>query len=57
MENKSPSSRRAWIEIYAHPDYKGICRVALLAEGVGRNITLTYDDDHVPGRPPRGGRG
>ena len=38
MENKSPSSRRAWIEIYAHPDYKGICRVALLAEGVGRNF-------------------
>ena len=23
--------------------------VALLAEGVDRNITLTYDDDHVPG--------
>ena len=23
--------------------------VALLAEGVDRNITLTYDDNHVPG--------
>ena len=25
--------------------------VALLAEGVDRNITLTYDDNHVPGSP------
>ena len=25
--------------------------VALLAEGVDRNITLTYDDDHVPTSP------
>ena len=31
--------------------------VALLAEGVDRNQTRSYEPDGVGGRPPRGGRG
>ena len=34
---KSPSSRRAWIEILAAPDPPIVIPVALLAEGVDRN--------------------
>ena len=34
---KSPSSRRAWIEIAAHWHPQGEHHVALLAEGVDRN--------------------
>ena len=54
----SPSSRRAWIEIYAGCYRAAGSQVALLAEGVDRN-----DDDSdasvffARGRPPRGGRG
>ena len=36
--NKSPSSRRAWIEIYAGCYRAAGSQVALLAEGVDRNI-------------------
>ena len=36
----SPSSRRAWIEILRQRKRKGGITVALLAEGVDRNITL-----------------
>ena len=57
IEIKSPSSRRAWIEILSEPLEANRQPVALLAEGVDRNehfnIDLTADD----GRPPRGGRG
>ena len=55
--HRSPSSRRAWIEILsafrpsAHP------RVALLAEGVDRNNGALHGQAGVVGRPPRGGRG
>ena len=34
---KSPSSRRAWIEINDPPPFGPHCPVALLAEGVDRN--------------------
>ena len=34
----SPSSRRAWIEIFAVPAFAAASMVALLAEGVDRNI-------------------
>ena len=53
----SPSSRRAWIEIRNFA-LLGFCLdVALLAEGVDRNLIrngiVTINDR----RPPRGGRG
>ena len=34
----SPSSRRAWIEIFSLEGFRGLSGVALLAEGVDRNI-------------------
>ena len=34
----SPSSRRAWIEIFGKMVEKEVIKVALLAEGVDRNI-------------------
>ena len=37
ISQKSPSSRRAWIEIPQELCQKAINRVALLAEGVDRN--------------------
>ena len=37
---ESPSSRRAWIEIYRHKIESGSDRVALLAEGVDRNLSI-----------------
>ena len=57
MEKKSPSSRRAWIEIY-----DGCCGghrrfVALLAEGVDRNTSVELFSTCSSSRPPRGGRG
>ena len=55
---KSPSSRRAWIEM-AVP-VQGIPRqaeVALLAEGVDRNCPLPFTAVCLPRRPPRGGHG
>ena len=39
---KSPSSRRAWIEIYSWRWNFWILRVALLAEGVDRNLLGFY---------------
>ena len=37
----SPSSRRAWIEIFGFPLPEGVISVALLAEGVDRNHLST----------------
>ena len=37
---QSPSSRRAWVEIAKNGQYVFLAAVALLAEGVGRNIEL-----------------
>ena len=36
----SPSSRRAWIEIVSAVDDHWLSNVALLAEGVDRNIVI-----------------
>ena len=55
--NKSPSSRRAWIEINAIKALYRICDVALLAEGVDRNRFKLLVRHVQAGRPPRGGRG
>ena len=57
IDNRSPSSRRAWIEICSKRGARRTARVALLAEGVDRN---TEREDKVAERncrPPRGGRG
>ena len=55
---RSPSSRRAWIEILGAPTPSSAYRsVALLAEGVDRNILTYFQKVDKPGRPPRGGRG
>ena len=53
----SPSSRRAWIEISFGllPGFRPC--VALLAEGVDRNISAATSPDLVTSRPPCGGRG
>ena len=40
-EGKSPSSRRAWIEILGISSAAAICLVALLTEGVDRNVGLS----------------
>ena len=53
----SPSSRRAWIEIVKPLIYRLVCTVALLAEGVDRNIADDDIEKFVYRRPPRGGRG
>ena len=53
----SPSSQRAWIEIYDTPKYRYVINVALLAEGVDRNIMDTIIDNTSVSRPPRRGRG
>ena len=39
IDNRSPSSRRAWIEIYHQGGARLRLFVALLAEGVDRNQT------------------
>ena len=57
IENASPSSRRAWIEIYVKKTNPRTDLVALLTEGVDRNALLDEDSDLVERRPPRGGRG
>ena len=54
---RSPSSRRAWIEIVLAFDRADGLSVALLAEGVDRNGFQKSDGLKLPGRPPRGGRG
>ena len=56
-DNRSPSSRRAWIEIQGNADDFAVIDVALLAEGVDRNNDELIDDKHHTSRPPRGGRG
>ena len=38
----SPSSRRAWIEITSPMKYLKLSHVALLAEGVDRNVDGCY---------------
>ena len=53
----SPSSRRAWIEIFLHRDFSQLVNVALLAEGVDRNIFAWFSSRAGRCRPPRGGRG
>ena len=53
----SPSSRRAWIEIVQTVVFGVVILVALLAEGVDRNLTIEAQWNSPEGRPPRGGRG
>ena len=53
----SPSSRRAWIEISRQRPQSSGCRVALLAEGVDRNLLRLKHQAVSFSRPPRGGRG
>ena len=53
----SPSSRRAWIEIEKRASEYTRPLVALLAEGVDRNVDWRYRHCTRFGRPPRGGRG
>ena len=54
---RSPSSRRAWIEIIHAVLSVGSASVALLAEGVDRNSIRKPSLVTCAGRPPRGGRG
>ena len=54
---ESPSSRRAWIEIWPGLGFSVLASVALLAEGVDRNKQLDSVDQGKISRPPRGGRG
>ena len=57
-KGKSPSSRRAWIEIGIAALLPLVSCVALLAEGVDRNNDLSnLNSGAGGGRPPRGGRG
>ena len=53
----SPSSRRAWVEIPSVLSLPPAVMVALLAEGVGRNVQDALVRCRVLRRPPRGGRG
>ena len=54
---RSPSSRRAWIEIFNAGPGKAPDEVALLAEGVDRNEMCYPVELTGLCRPPRGGRG
>ena len=54
---RSPSSRRAWIEIGGNVTIDAQQYVALLAEGVDRNFKLLCTVEDKLRRPPRGGRG
>ena len=54
---RSPSSRRAWIEICKPCPCRHSGRVALLAEGVDRNGQSLRQEPLRKSRPPRGGRG
>ena len=56
-KNRSPSSRRAWIEIFSSTSASSFFSVALLAEGVDRNWKDFTAAATSAGRPPRGGRG
>ena len=42
----SPSSRRAWVEINMTALFQPLAAVALLAEGVGRNVALGHYRHH-----------
>ena len=53
----SPSSRRAWIEIFLKTAFARSKKVALLAEGVDRNTQQGTSQNRAGSRPPRGGRG
>ena len=53
----SPSSRRAWIEMAGRGENYAALFVALLAEGVDRNLSSWKGHRPVSCRPPRGGRG
>ena len=53
----SPSSRRAWIEIGLPLFLSSLGGVALLAEGVDRNVLDVGHAIFDESRPPRGGRG
>ena len=54
----SPSSRRAWIEITGiTQNHNRDTRVALLTEGVDRNLSGTWGVTSPDSRPPHGGRG
>ena len=55
--SRSPSSRRAWIEIHEIGVLLLREKVALLAEGVDRNLVRTVGIEPAFRRPPRGGRG
>ena len=55
--DRSPSSRRAWIEIWTHRPSLRKGDVALLAEGVDRNRLCRCTGIQFYCRPPRGGRG
>ncbi len=57
IDNRSPSSRRAWIEICIRMIFRPSLPVALLAEGVDRNYVNYNTASNYNGRPPRGGRG
>ena len=54
---RSPSSRRAWIEMKLLVNILPLYGVALLAEGVDRNVPDLFCSNHDVCRPPRGGRG
>ena len=54
---ESPSSRRAWIEIAYDLSVSAFLSVALLAEGVDRNLIDAQIFGPFYRRPPRGGRG
>ena len=56
-EVKSPSSRRAWVEMLQLTLQNEMTAVALLAEGVGRNKVHVSQVQAGACRPPRGGRG
>ena len=54
---RSPSLRRAWIEIILVSKQINMLSVALLAEGVDRNMELLDKPAGQICRPPCGGRG
>lgn len=53
----SPSSRRAWIEMWLNEKGRVWVCVAHLAEGVDRNFQQRCTLEGAACRPPRGGRG
>ena len=57
IRSRSPSSRRAWIEIFHTLLTEKRDLVALLAEGVDRNAMASTELVPLTCRPPRGGRG